>query len=540
MLTCAYLYLLEKEDPIAASAPMISSPLSTRSVEQTSEPRSRLESSYEFWGVIAALTALYVVVVLLANRRFVWFDELFTFDIANAKSIPQMWMLIRRFDFQLPAGFLLSRFSMEVFGQGKIGLRLPSMLEFYVGSMALFFYVRRKVGIAYAAAAVLILWLGITFHYAMEARPYALLLMFFSILLLCWDIATSAEKRNLALWGAAIANLGMLTTHVLAPLSLLPFLAAEAVRFWRTRKPDFALWAALLLPTAAILLYLPLFHGYSTIYFPPLYEASLGRILRFYYHTTATISLALFIAVSAALLVPQAKPQIRSAAHWRPEDLVLFAFLLFNPVLANILLRRTHGAFWDRYAITTEAAIYIGMAILLGLRLGNHRLAGYAAAAILLIFCLQADVWLIVSTPSPQDASVLAPIRPDLPLVAASGVTFFEMNHHEKPDLLSRLYFLKDRPVAMEYTHTNLFEDRGFGYGMRPYFPISAKVESYDDFIRQHRQFLILGEYHLPEEWLLRKLHDDGARLTWLGSYPGPYMDSNLYLVNLTEGESQP
>jgi Dolichyl-phosphate-mannose-protein mannosyltransferase len=514
---------------------MVSSPLSTRSVGQSSEARPPSESSYELWGMLATLTVLYVAAVLVANRRFVWFDELFTLDIAKAKSIPQMWMLSRRFDFQLPAGYLLSRLSMKVFGESKLGLRFPSMLEFYVGSMVLFVYVRRKVGITYAATALLILWMGETFPYATEARPYALLLMFFSILLLCWDVATHSENRSLALWGAAIANLGMLSAHFFAPLSLFPFLAAEAVRFRRTRKPDFALWTALLLPTLSFVFYIPPLGRYAALYFPSLFEASWSRIPRFYYDAIDVIGVALFLVVFAALLVPQDKSHATIAPGWRREELVLLGCVLLNPILLNILLMWKHGAFWDRYAITTEAIMYIGIPMLLGLRLSGNRLAGYTAAAILLVFCVQADIWLIVTKPSPQDASVLAPIRRDLPLVAAGGVTFFEMNHHEKPDILSRLYFLKDRSVAMEYTHTNLFEDRGFGDGMKPYFPISAQVVSYQDFIRQHREFLVFGTYDAPEEWLLQKLDDDGAQLTWLGTYQVPYVDTDLYLVDLAK-----
>jgi hypothetical protein len=71
---------------------------------------------------------------------------------------------------------------------------------------------------------------------------------------------------------------------------------------------------------------------------------------------------------------------------------------------------------------------------------------------------------------------------------------------------------------------------------MKPYFPISANVASYTDFIRQHREFLVLGTYDAPEEWLLQKLDDDGARLTWLGTHQVPYVDSDLYLVNLAKG----
>jgi hypothetical protein len=513
---------------------MVSLPASTRSVGQKSEVRTRSESSYELWTVLAALTLLYVVAVLQANRRFVWFDELFTLDLAKARTIPLLLQLIRKFDFQPPAGYLLSRFSMKLFGQSPFGLRFPSMLEFYIGSMALFFFARRKTGISYAAAAVLILWSGTIFQYATEARPYALLMMSFSTFLLCWDIATTSEKRRLALWGAALSNLGMLSAHVLAPVSLFPFLVAEVVRFSRTRKADFALWAALLVPAAAMALYIPFLHGYGTLYFPPAYQASLGRIVFFYFDTIKLVSVALFLAVFAALTVPQVKPWIGSASGWRPEEVLLLGLILLNPILLNLALMRTHGAFWDRYAITTWAAIYIGIAILLGLRLNRNRYSGYAAAGVLLIFCVRTDVLLPSSTPTVKDASAIAGVRPDLPLVDAGGVTFFEMNHYEKPDLLSRLYYLKDRSAAMSYTHTNLFEDRGFGDGMKPYFPISAGVSSYADFVHQHREFLVLGTYGAAEEWLLHKLHDDGAQLTWLGSYPLPYVDSDLYLVTLT------
>jgi hypothetical protein len=177
--------------------------------------------------------------------------------------------------------------------------------------------------------------------------------------------------------------------------------------------------------------------------------------------------------------------------------------------------------------------IYIGIAILLGLRLAHNHYAGYAAAAVLLIFCVRTDVLAASSSSTVEYASALAAVRSDLPLVDASGVTFFEMNHHEKPDILSRLYFLKDRSLAMSYTHTNIFEDRGWGDEMKPDYPISANVSSYNDFTHQHREFLVLGTYDAPEEWLLRKLHDDGARLTWLGAYPLSYVDSDLYLVSL-------
>jgi 4-amino-4-deoxy-L-arabinose transferase-like glycosyltransferase len=514
---------------------MISSPASTDSVAESSQARSRLRLSSELWAVLGLLTVLYILGVVASNRRLVWLDELFTFDIARARSLKQLWMPFHRFDFQPPTGYLLSRVSMKLFGENKFGLRFPSMLEFYIGSMALFSYVRRKVGISYAAAALLILWMGQTFFYAVEARPYALLMMCFSLLLLCWDIAVTSEKRDVALWGVAIANLGMFSAHVFAPFSLLPFLAAEAVRFRRTRKPDFALWTALVLPTSLFLFYVPTIHDYVSISFAPAIEASLTSIPVFFYKTINVVSLALLLAVSAALLVRQEEPRATSPYHWRREELVLFGWFLLVPILLNIAMMPRHGQFSDRYAITTEAAIYIGMAILVGIRLKSNRSAGYAAAAILMvIFCLQAVLWPIASQPPLKDASALASIRPDLPLVDANPATFFEMNHHEKPEILSRLFFLKDRSLALKYTHMNYFEDRLFVEELKPYFLISPNVVSYADFIHQHREFLVLGTFESAGTWLLPKLKDDGAQFTWLGTYRMPYRDSNLYLVNLS------
>jgi hypothetical protein len=488
------------------------------------------ESKSELWLLLGALTFLYIVIVSVAIRRIVWFDELLTFDIASATTIHQMWDMIRKLDFQPPVGYLLSRLSMKILGRTALGLRLPSIIEFYCASLAFFFYVRRKVGSGYAAAAVLLLWVGQTSIYTVEARPYALLLMMFAILLLSWDVATTSKRRNLALSGVAFSNLGMISAHVFAPLSLLPFLVAEGVRFFRTRRADFVLWAGLLIPLAAISLYLPLISSYGTITFPPEFQASLRKIPHFYYATISPIAPALLLALCAALLTSQERPGPRVEA--RPEEIVLFGSMFIVPVVLITFLITRRGAFWDRYAITTEAIIYIAMAILLAFRLGRSRYAGYAAAAVLLVAVIRVQVWAPLSVPRERDASVLASVRPELPLVVAGGVTFFEMNHHEGAKLLSRIYFLKNRSAAMRYTNTNLFEDRGFPDHLYPGLRISANVAAYDQFLTEHREFLVLGNFDAPEEWLLKKLKDDGARIIWLGTYPVPYVDSNLYLVS--------
>ena len=216
---------------------------------------AQAKAKRELWLTLAALSVLYAVVVAVGNRRYVWFDELFTLDIARSASLHELWYRVLRFDCNPPTVYVLSRISMSIFGPTPLALRLPSMLEFYFGSMAILLYVRRKAGTAFAAVAVLMLWAaGPTLYYAVEARAYALLFLAFACLLLSWDTAIHTRPRRLALFGLSVSTLALAGAHVFAPFTLFAFIVAEAVRFRRLRRPDYPLWAALLVPMLSMLL----------------------------------------------------------------------------------------------------------------------------------------------------------------------------------------------------------------------------------------------------------------------------------------------
>jgi hypothetical protein len=123
-----------------------------------SDRKTRWNIDGELWLLFAALTAFYVIAIVIGGRRFVWFDELFTFDIARATTLSRLWEMIRRFDCNPPPSYLFSRLSMSILGQNSWGLRLPSMVEFYLGSAAIFAYVRRRGGASFAALATILLW----------------------------------------------------------------------------------------------------------------------------------------------------------------------------------------------------------------------------------------------------------------------------------------------------------------------------------------------------------------------------------------------
>ena len=396
-------------------------------------PSTLYESERAFWLVIVALTALYVAAVAVGNRRYVWFDELFTFDIARSASLHELWYRVLRFDCNPPPVYVLSRISMSIFGPTPFGLRFPSMIEFYLGSMVILLYVRRKASLAFAVVAVLMVWaVGPTLYYAVEARVYALLFFSFACLLLSWDTAIHAKTRGWALFGISISTLTMVGSHVFAPFTLFAFIVAEAVRFRRRRQPDYPLWAALLVPMLAMLLYIPLIRLYGGIIFS--IQASYGKIIGFFEDTFGAPVMAFVLL--AALLMPLRERPLSKRVRFSVEEIALFASLFLSPILLNLILMHRHGMFYNRYCLPSQVAILAALSIALANRVGLNRLTAFAAATVLTLAILRIQVWRPLRHPVPQGIGVLELVQPNLPIVVGAGTVFMEMNQRETPECL--------------------------------------------------------------------------------------------------------
>jgi hypothetical protein len=468
--------------------------------------RASHSGTREFWLVAFALTILYVLFVAVGDRRYVWFDELFTFDIANSPSLQELWHREVSFDLQPPAGYLLSRASMHIFGTTPFGLRFPSMVEFYVGSLAMLLYVRRKAGIAFATMAVLLMWGAAPgLYYAVEARPYALIFASFSCLLLSWDIATQTRPRRVFI--------------------------AEAARTWRRRRADYALWVALFFPMLAMAVYAPLSRGSAGVVFG-VYASSQTISLFFLNTFGAPILSFVLLAVLLADSMPRGGESAPAPPEFAAESYALLGCLLVNPILLNVLLIHRQGTFYDRYCLPSQVAIMAALAIFLAYRVRGNRGAAYAGSILLVLFIVKTQVWHVVHFQAPRNAAFLASIQPGLPIVVGEGQTFVEMNRYENALLLSRLYFLKDPQASREYMHTNLFQDFAAPDVMeKAGFPYTANVASYSTFVSQHHQFLLLGA---PQEWVFQKLLHGGASIAFVGDYPDLlYIDKNLFLVTM-------
>ncbi len=390
------------------------------------------------------------------------------------------------------------------------------------------------MGVAFAPLPVLILWYSSTFQYATEARPYAALCFWFCLLLVLWDLALSTNRRKFILAGVALSSLGLLLSHVFGTLTLFGFFVAEIGRFRARRKPDFPLGAALFLPAGLIPFYWPFFESYRTITdYPVAFQATPATVVSFYWHTFRAVFWLLCLAGFSAALTARWRFKWQRPALRNPEWMLLYALALV-PVLLDIIMMLDHAPFWGRYCITSACALYFLCAVFLAAPFRNNLPAVYTAlsAAFALVLVQNALVPIYEKSvqPSPANVAFLQNVKPGLPLVAASGLTFVEMGQYEAPQLTSRLFYLEDHRAAVEFAHATMFEDLP---QMQQAFKLPGTVESYTHFVRDHRAFLVFGSTHYPEDWLLRKLAADGASITFLGTYSTPYKDKALFAVHI-------
>jgi hypothetical protein len=185
--------------------------------------------------------------------------------------------------------------------------------------------------------------------------------------------------------------------------------------------------------------------------------------------------------------------------------------------------------FWNRYGIGAVLAMSLGISFLIAFKTDRSVLVGALAAVLALANVAVYGSSMVPANPSPSHTSTrYRSIQPDLPLVAASGLTFLEMDHYEPPDLVERLYYLTDREAAIRYTHADVFETLP---GLQRWFPVGAKVQAYRTFVREHNRFLVLCTPGHPMDWLLSKLKDDGATIRLVAEMKTNYKDGSLFEV---------
>jgi hypothetical protein len=502
---------------------------------------------------VALLAAIYAALAIpSAWSRPLWHDELFTYYLALFPNVSAMLQGVQKIDLNPPLLYVLDFFALRLPGAlasehiASLAARLPSLAGGLVASLGLFAWLRRRIGTLYAFVGAAVLWNTALLHYTAEDRPYALLVAMTVLLMLARE--STLEQKNRTAWIAVNFVLALATAalHFMGAFVLLAFLGADAVELLERRRADIPLTLSYLLPLGVLLVYHHVISGYGTLIFPQAFTPNLGTPFLAY----AVVGyFGWLFAAGAGLvwLIPRRRePGAGAPEPGRPErrplqERALLLFLFLEPLVAMAAIWKSHAAFFARYGLPACIPIAIGVACLLRAALRDSR----PAALIAMILLCAHPAFTVLRNPALLPAGQIAEVNPgpsmpdyhrvetDLPFVAASGLTFVEMNHRESPAFLERVYYLTDTAAATQYAHATLFEQEE---AIREMFHFRGRVEPLRQFESDHTRFLVLGTFDYPEDWLLRKLKADGDDVRFLGSYATSYKDGQLYEITLPSG----
>jgi hypothetical protein len=465
------------------------------------------------------LTAVAAVTLVLAHRKPLWNDELFTYYISRL-SIGDMWSTLSTGVEQTPLTFyVVTRASLDVLGDGGIAMRLPELLGFLLMSVCVFLFVERRSSPLYGLVAVIFPIATIAYGYAYEARAYGLVLGFSAAALLCWQVAAEAgPHRRLAALGTALSLAAAVASHYYAVLILVPLVVGETTRSIISRRIDWLVLGSFGGALVPLLAFSPLIadaKDYSTSFWAhPTWHAA----VRFYPDSLMDRPLGVVLAVLAAVVVfvvwRSWSTRRRAWSSLPPShELAALVTMALLPFFGVALGKLVTGAYTERYVLSA----IVGIAILIALAAWWTD-AGVPAIglSLLIVFVLFAGARVVernddVTVDADAQAQALAFLERHSgdgePIVVASPHDFFELSHRVARDGGPRLIYLADTTLARRYLETDAVE---LGViGMKEIAPL--RVESYRRFVASHPRFVVYGRDR-AWDWLTSALHASGAR----------------------------
>ena len=462
---------------------------------------------------------------LIALQKVMWNDELFTFYIARLPNFSAIWKaLLTGAEQTPPLSYMLTRLSWSVFGVTTLSTRLPEIIAIWLMGLCLLVLVARRTSFLYGLIAMLFPMITEVFHFATEARAYALVLAFSAFALLCWLWATEGRRRTLALAGLAASVAAAVSSHYYAVLLLFPLALGELVRSIARKKIDLGVWVSLGLGLTPLLAFLPLIESarsFATHFWAKPHWISM---LDFYHRfllppTVLGMALILGLVMAYAALVPSArppKPRLQVPVH---EFAAVAGFILI-PVVGVILAKTVIGAFDDRYAFPAA----IGVCIIAGWGLYGvfNGSPGMAFAVCLMLFgaMIAKDIRSYHSMVEDREARAATYsfiekyATGSIPIVIANPGPFVELSHRPPLNIRSRLLYLVDPAVALQDTGTDDVE-RGV-VAMKHW--AGMNVVPFPAYLASGRRcYVYVQNYPDQYEWLLPEIIKARWRLTTVG-----------------------
>jgi dolichyl-phosphate-mannose-protein mannosyltransferase len=508
--------------------------------------RAQAERS-KLW-LICGFSILYLVsTCLVASRKPMWNDELFTFYIAGLPSVSDIWSALLAGGEQNPPLFhIITRISLSLFGVNELAIRLPEVVGFWVMSLCLFQFVSKRSSALYGFAAMLFPLVTKAYSYAYEARPYGIVLGLAGVSLICWQSAVEGHYRKFSLVGLAVSLAAAVSNHYYAVLLFLPLAVGEAARSIALRRLDRPIWVAAGSGMIPLLLFAPLIQQvrtHSTIFWT---QPHWGKMTDFYYSLLTPALLPLVGMLVLAAIYPashaaSASSPIQKSPSTPPfHEVAASLGFITIPVVAVIMAIFVTGAVTARYVLPSVIGFSILIAFAAYRSLEGRAIMGVSLVVLLCGGFVMAEVRTfqsiaeISSTQAKTYEFLRSNNESNLPIVASDPHTFMTLAYYAPRDITSRLVYLADPQASLRYLgHSTV--DRAM-LGLKPWFGL--RVEEYASYVASQQQFLVYGPIGWLN-WLVSELTATNRRI----ELKGRNRENLLFLVSATErpdgGQSQ-
>lgn len=377
-----------------------------------------------------------------------WMDEVLAVWTARLPTLGAVWVALSKgAEFSPPLFHWLLHGLTRMGLHGRLAMRAPSILAVYGVAWCAFVLVgRRKLEIA-ALAFTAVIASGLA-DYAVQARPYALVVLCFSVAVVLWRGFGRRIRKGLAAAEIAVLLGLAIGLHFYAVVLAGTLGLVELAWSVKHRRLRWQVLVAIAAAGASILIWWPILQHVSAFnrgdtaapyyYAHPtpmrLAAAYLGDLVG---HSAILASpfLLLLAAGAAAFLLSFKTP-------WRIGDLDLLTIgACLIPVLVYGFALLVSHTFNERYGV----ACALGVALVIArsvAALPQARWVALGLGALLLIGMLSPLRTAPLANDLRADAALADRAPPGLPIVTGNGLRFLELGENTDPEIAPRLVYL--------------------------------------------------------------------------------------------------
>lgn len=492
-----------------------------------------------------SLTLTVVLAYVWSSVRLLEIDEYLSFYTDRVPSMADVVRVQLHSPISLdpPTYHLLSHLAMRLLGPTALALRLPAFIGFVLFQVSVFFFVRRIAGWRSASVALALPLLTFSYFYAVQGRPYGLLLGLYAMSLACWQAATRApvgRSRLLALVGLASAVALAITSHYFGMLILLPVCLGELARSLHRRQLDYGILAAIAVGMGSIVSILPFrkalllyrVHYYSTSVDWHIIPESYCTLFAFYrawshwqQHLYEFSLCAVTLALAVAALLRLRHVTMRDSTHGESDPVhewvALFSIALL-PIFGYLFGRFVTHTMDARYVIAALFAFVACTAIVFQQALRSN-IVFYSVIALLFAGAVKIDCGKIRMHRAGEAGTMASfHLSPEASAAFASdpqrriytqALDSFYINTSYEPDPAIRsrfcLVYGQDEELGWLDHDTNYIT----AINMQHFAPLCTI--SYRDFLAQPAPLILV--YHSNWEWLERDLAAKRLSVTPIG-----------------------